>query len=70
MKKTKIGRNMVLLFIILGVIETWYFGWNEKPINETEALLDKICSFGISIGLGIYLIPFFQFLEDKIKDFD
>jgi len=45
MTNKKINREYIILVIVgftLWVLETAYFGWNEKPINEIEKILDVV----------------------------
>ncbi len=52
MKKPK-NKYPYLVFIglALWLAETWYFGWNDKPENEAERVLDIISGILIIWGL-------------------
>lgn len=52
-KKTNRNKYPYLVFLglALWLAETWYFGWNDKPENAAEALLDTISVILIGWGL-------------------
>ena len=48
-------KNKYIYIIIIGwalwIGETWYFGWNDKPINNIEKTLDILSTFLILWGV-------------------
>ena len=53
MKIPKIENVLVIGGLALWIIETAYFGWNPKSINNVERSLD--CLSMIIIGIGMIL---------------
>lgn len=42
---------IIIIGWILWISETWYFGWNDKPINNIEHTLDLLSQFLILWGV-------------------
>lgn len=38
----KFGLKIIVVAIIIGIIETWYFGWNHLPASFPEAIWDGV----------------------------
>lgn len=44
--------NYILLFcFIFWIAETWYFGWNMKPLTVYEEMCDRIVTIGFIWGV-------------------
>ena len=61
---------ILLLSVLFWFIETWYFGWNESPINKAEKICDKIVDYGLLIAIGFYLFPLVKYYEKKVKQWE
>lgn len=70
MKKIKFAQSMIMILLVFFLIYNSYFGWNEEPINETEALCDEICANGFKLAMIIYLLPIFSLYESIVKKND
>ena len=70
MKDIRIARMILLLSVLFWFIETWYFGWNDTPINKAEITCDRIVEYGILIAIGIYLSPLARYYEKKVKQWE
>ncbi len=58
MKPKNIGWLLILAAIIWMIIETWYFGWNLKPLSKEERVCDCIYSFLFIYGILLVFDPF------------
>ena len=47
---------VLLVAFSINLVSTALFGWNMKPINETEEMFDCISAFGYILGLILMLI--------------
>ncbi|WP_333594136.1 hypothetical protein [Anaerospora hongkongensis] len=45
----KFGSFLVLIGFVFNFLETWYFGWNQKPQSPAEMVCDYI-------AIGFFLI--------------
>ena len=70
MKRINFGLILVSIGIIFFVCYNTYFGWNELPINESEATCDNIFNVIIVFGLVFYLLPLLSVYESYIKSWD
>ena len=72
-KKTlNTGVNIIGISLVLTLIETIVFlfidGWHFKPTHPTEILLDKILSYGLSLGMIISGYAMMNYVMDKINE--
>lgn len=67
MRKIKIGKNIILIGIIFWIVETWWFGWNYKPINDYERKCDNLVWFLIGCGIFLYFQSIFEYIENNIE---
>ena len=59
--------NLILFYY---VIYNTIYGWNTKPINDTEKLLDHITIFALWFGVGLIiyiLLDFIIFVVNKLS---
>lgn len=59
----KNGVKFIWIGFILNLLETWYFGWNTKPINDYEMIADYFCA-GIELA-GLSLVGYAFILRRK-----
>lgn len=45
-----LGPIILIIGLLFGLAETWYFGWNWLPTNNLEFLCDLCTVFIASIG--------------------
>jgi hypothetical protein len=43
--------SLVIMTLIFGIVETWYFGWNAQPETITERICDAIVIITVVYGL-------------------
>lgn len=55
MTRREIGGGIFCLALLIGLIETAYFGWNLLPQTPAEGAWDTCCAFVAGIGAGMYL---------------
>lgn len=62
-KFKNIGRAGTIVWFIscmFFLIYNTYFGWNLKPINESEIFCDNLFENAMSLGLILYIYPFMR----------
>lgn len=64
--KFKIADWMMILGLLFWFLETWYFGWNDTPINEYELWLDRTFLWIITLGFLFYLSEALIYFRHKI----
>lgn len=67
LKKAKI---IWIIGVIYFVAYSTIYGWNPKPINETEENLDYIFKCIMFVGLFNYLAPLFEIYKRKVEELD
>jgi len=70
MKKIKLGTRMIQIGMVICLIESLYFGWHEKPINDLELYIDNIVKFFWYSGFILYIIPAWRLYENAIKNYE
>jgi hypothetical protein len=58
-KINKISRYFGVVLLIaftINLTSSALFGWNMKPINETEEMFDRISTFGYILGFILWTI--------------
>lgn len=68
MKKIKVAKMLFMIVLSFWIGETWWFGWNDKPINDYEKKCDEIVQFGWGICLCLYFSPIFKWVEKRISE--
>lgn len=68
MRKIEIAKMLFWIVIVFWVAETWWFGWNDKPINEYEKMCDCIVQFGLGLSVFLYFSTIFRWIEKKISE--
>ncbi len=48
--------KLMIVGIIFGILETWYFGWNRYPSCEAERICDAIVGVLIIVGYIQYVV--------------
>lgn len=70
MKLFKFGTRLVFFTLLFNIIYSIYYGWNAEPINETEAMLDKLCRYAFNIGIVCVLIPGIDLYRYSIERYE
>jgi hypothetical protein len=68
MKKMIFAKWLCLISIIFWVIETAYFGFNLKPINEAEKICDQLVAISQIIAIVFYVNPIFAMWEKEVQE--
>lgn len=65
------GQNIIILSFSFCLLETLVFlvyeGWHWKATHPIEKILDKICSFGVTIGLMFMVLSVFAYVINQIE---
>lgn len=65
--------------ITFNVIESIYFAWDtpgvlfhtrDNIISNAELICDKISSYGLYVGLIIFMVPLFALYTNAVKNLD
>jgi hypothetical protein len=67
MKAIKLAKKMMTVWFIHFIIYNTYYGWNLKPINETEAQWDMVSQIWLFTSFIIYLSPLIHAYEKALK---
>lgn len=62
MKKKNIGKHIMIIAVIIGIIETAYFGFNLEPGSDIEFTWDVTVIVIFCIGVAVN-----HYLNDKCK---
>ena len=68
MKRIKIAKNLLLVFVILELIKYFYFGWNIIPMTEAEKFCGHTLNLLFAVSIFLYLHPLFSLYEDAVKN--
>jgi len=66
MKQMKFAKILFAVTIIFYIAYDWYFGWNEKPINDAEKTCDEISGWMFLASIIFYVQPIFKYLESRV----
>ncbi len=67
MKKMNFAIRLAGALIIYWIIYNTYFGWNEKPLSQTELNLDNIYKYGMYFCTWLYFLPLLDVYERFIE---
>jgi hypothetical protein len=63
----KLSNWIFKLNILFWISYNTFYGWNKRPINSTEEMLDTIASITVWIALVIYFTPLLEYYNEKFK---
>jgi hypothetical protein len=63
-KLIKVGSLIFIGAIILNILETAYFGWNQTAMSRQEECWDVICQMFVNLGCGLMIVAY---VTDKNK---
>lgn len=66
MKKILFAKALFGIVFLFWIGETWWFGWNDKPINDAEKKCDQIVMIGYGICFFLYCSPIMKWLEKQV----
>ena len=66
MKRIKWGQRIAQLWIVLFLIENFYFGWNKVAVSGFETDCDIALSILLYIGVVVYLSPLLDLYERAV----
>jgi hypothetical protein len=71
MKTIKFATKILFINFIFFLVYNTYFGWNWKPINDSEKWCDDIFHYINIFGLILYAIPItriYEYYLNKIEE--
>ena len=57
-KLIKVGSLIFIGAIILNILETAYFGWNQTAMSRQEECWDVICQIFANLGFGLMIVAY------------
>lgn len=67
-KVCKLGFLFMIIGFVFGIIETAFWGFNFRPINDNELLCDKIALFIGGLGCFLYAVAILLKLKITIDE--
>jgi hypothetical protein len=63
----KLSGSILRLNILFWISYNTFYGWNKRPINSTEEMLDTIASLIAWIGIILYFTPLLEYYTENFK---
>ena len=57
-KLVKVGSFIFIGAIILNILETAYFGWNQIAMSKQEEFWDVVCQLLANTGCGLMVVGY------------
>jgi uncharacterized membrane protein YidH (DUF202 family) len=57
-KLIKVGSLIFIGAIILNILETAYFGWNQTAMSRQEECWDVVCQLLVNTGVGLMIVGY------------
>ena len=66
MKKMLFAKALFWIVFAFWIGETWWFGWNDKPINDAEKKCDQLVVIGYMVCSWLYVMPIVKWIEKQV----